>query len=433
MSASLEAGGAGKAGPRGPSSTAIPASPAEIGGVPRTGTTRHEEFALPPLARYCMAMYTVASAIALAALLRGIGDNFAMFAPFFVAIIVTFWFGGTRPGLLALLLSCAGADYCLIPPYYSFTIDASYIPSFVSFVVCAALAGWMSDARRRAERTLREARDTLEDRVNERTLELKRLNAKLEREIGEKQRVEGAMLEARGELARVTRATTVGELTASIAHEINNPLAAVVTNADASLRWLDREPPELDEAREAVRRIIDEGHRASQIVTRIRGLVKKLPPSRTLVDVNGLLGEIAALCRHEMSLKHVGLHFALTHPLPMVLGDKVQLQQVILNLVMNGLEAMDGIGDRPRKLTLGSRMEDTHEIEVTVADTGTGFDDAQAQRMFSAFYTTKPGGMGMGLSISRSIIEAHGGRLQALPQQPHGSVFQFFLPVGASQ
>jgi C4-dicarboxylate-specific signal transduction histidine kinase len=389
---------------------------------------------MPTVARYCLAVTSVSCALALAGLLRGIGDNFAMFAPFFVAIILTFWFGGTRPGIVALFLSCATADYCLVPPYYSFTIAASYLPSFISFVVCAVIAGWMSDARRRAERVLRESRDTLEERVHERTLELTRLNAKLEREIAEKQRVEGAMLEARGELARITRVTTVGELTASIAHEINQPLAAVVTNADASLRWLDHEPPDLGEAREAVQRIIEEGHRASQIVTRIRGLVRKLPPSRTLVDVNGLVGEIAALCRHEMLLKHVGVSFELTHPLPMILGDKVQLQQVLLNLIMNGLEAMDPVGDRPRKLTLASRLEGAaHEIQVAVADNGIGFDEAQGQRMFSAFYTTKPGGMGMGLSISRSIIEAHGGRLLAASQQPHGSVFQFFLPVGASQ
>jgi C4-dicarboxylate-specific signal transduction histidine kinase len=383
--------------------------------------------------RYGLAVLTVFSALAVAGLLRSVGDTFTMYAPFFIAITLTVWFGGTGPGILSLLLSYAVADYCLIPPLYSFSIVASSIPSFISFVVAAALASWVSDARRRAERMLRDSRDLLEAKVKERTLELSRVNTRLAREIGEKQRVEGAMLEARGELARTSRVTTVGELTASIAHEINQPLGALVTNADASLRWLDHEPPNLEEARAAVRRVVEEGHRASQIVVRIRALVKRLPPSRTLVDLNGLIGEIVALCRHETDLKRVVVILDLTNPLPVVLGDKVQLQQVLLNLVMNAIEAMESVVDRPRVLTLSSRMEGEHDLRIAAADTGIGFDEAVGDRMFSPFYTTKTGGMGMGLSISRSIVEAHGGRLQATRRQPHGSVFEFFLPVGASR
>jgi len=403
------------------------------GGFPsETGNrwVRPEGAAWPTSARYGLAVLTVALAVALAAILRRIGDTFAMFAPFFLAITISVWFGGTGPGVLCLLLSYAVADFFLIPPFYSFTIEARSIPSFIAFVVFAALASWFSLARRRAEQLLREARDILESKVRERTLELTRLNAQLKREIGEKQRAEEAMLEARGELARIARVTTLGELTASIAHEINQPLGALVTNADASLRWLDHDPPDLGEAREAVRRISQEGHRASQIVTRIRALIKKVPPSRTLVDLNGLIGEIVALCRHETVLKGVSVKLDLCHPLPVVLGDKVQLQQVLLNLVMNALEAMDPVLDRPRVLTISSALEGSHEIRVSVADTGTGIDESLGDRMFSAFHTTKSGGMGMGLSISRSIIEAHEGRLLASRQLPHGSVFHFLLPQG---
>ncbi len=242
---------------------------------------------------------------------------------------------------------------------------------------------------------------------------------------------EEALRKAQAELAHVTRVTTLGEMTASIAHEINQPLAAVIANAEACLRWLGRGTPDLDAARRSVEWIIDDGNRASKVIRRVRALANKTDIERMPLDVNDVVREVIALVQPELISHHVSLRVQLAPPPPMILGDRVQLQQVIINLVINGIEAMQPVTDRPRELVIRSGQDETHRVLVSVTDCGVGISAGNADRLFNAFFTTKSGGMGMGLSICRSIVEAHSGRLWATANVPHGAAFQFTLPVNA--
>jgi C4-dicarboxylate-specific signal transduction histidine kinase len=241
---------------------------------------------------------------------------------------------------------------------------------------------------------------------------------------------EQRLLDAQMELARVTRVTMLGELTASIAHEVNQPLAAVVANAEACLRWLDRDTPDLSAARRSVEWVISDGNRASEVIRRVRALANKTDIAKVPLDVNDVVGETIGLMQREVLSHQVSLRMELAAALPTILGDRVQLQQVIINLVMNGIEAMQSVRDRPRELLIRSRQEE-RLVLVSVTDCGVGISAENADRLFNAFFTTKSSGMGMGLSICRSIMEAHGGRLWATANIPHGATFQFTLPVNA--
>jgi PAS domain S-box-containing protein len=240
-----------------------------------------------------------------------------------------------------------------------------------------------------------------------------------------------ALREAQMELAHVTRVTTLGELAASIAHEVNQPLAAVVANAEACLRWLGRGTPDLDAARRSVEWIIDDSNRASEVIRQVRALANKTEIEKVALNVNDLVGEVIALVQRELTSHRISLRMGLAPALPMILGDRVQLQQVIINLVMNGIEAMQSVTDRPRELAIRSRQDETQQVLVSVTDCGVGIPAENADRLFSPFFTTKSGGMGMGLSICRSIMEAHGGRLWATANDRHGATFHFTLPVNA--
>jgi signal transduction histidine kinase len=233
----------------------------------------------------------------------------------------------------------------------------------------------------------------------------------------------------RAELARVTRLMTLGELTASIAHEVNQPLTGVATNASACLRWLAGQPPDLEEARRAVERLIRDGSRASEVIQRVRALVKGEPPRKVWLNINETILEVVALARSDVQRNGVSLQTQLSSDLPPVPGDRIQLQQVILNLLVNAIEAMSEVDERSRELLVGSGKHESNSVLVAVRDSGAGLDSGSLNRVFDTFYTTKPGGMGMGLAISRSIIEAHGGRLWATPNAPKGAIFQFTLPV----
>jgi C4-dicarboxylate-specific signal transduction histidine kinase len=246
--------------------------------------------------------------------------------------------------------------------------------------------------------------------------------------VTDQKSAEEALRQARTELARVSRLTTMGELTASIAHEINQPLAAVVASGNACRRWLAHEQPNLDRARDSVDRMIRDAHRASEIITRIRSMTRQAPPVQQAVDINEVVADVLSFARGELLAKGISVRLDLLEGLPCITGDRVQLQQVVLNLVMNAVEAMASVTDRELVLVIRSRGEDDTAI-VTVEDTGLGLDAANAGRIFDAFFTTKPDGMGMGLSISTSIVQAHGGRLWASPILPHGTVFHFTLPV----
>jgi C4-dicarboxylate-specific signal transduction histidine kinase len=248
-------------------------------------------------------------------------------------------------------------------------------------------------------------------------------------DITERKRAEDSLQKTQAELAHVTRLTTLGELTASIAHEVNQPLAAIVTNSNASLRWLASEPPNLDKSRQAIGRIIKDGNRASEIISRIRGLVKNAPPRKDWVDVNEIIVEVIGLALNEADRNQIFLKSHLSSDLPLVLGDRVQLQQVILNLIINGVEAMGRITEGSRELVVSSENDEANGLLVAVRDTGVGLESTNLNQLFDAFFTTKPNGMGMGLAISRSIIEAHGGRLWATANSPQGAIFQFTLPT----
>jgi PAS domain S-box-containing protein len=239
---------------------------------------------------------------------------------------------------------------------------------------------------------------------------------------------EQRLLDAQMELAHVTRVTTLGELTASIAHEVNQPLAGVIANAEACLRWLDRATPDLDAVRRSVEWIIDDGNRASEVIRRTRALANKTEIEKVPLDINDLVREVIALVQRELISHQVSLRMELAPDHHMITGDRVQLQQVMINLVMNGIEAMQSVTDRPRELEIRSRLDET-QVLVSVTDCGVGISAENAERLFHPFFTTKSGGMGMGLSICRSIMEAHGGRLWATANLPYGATFQFTLPV----
>jgi PAS domain S-box-containing protein len=248
-------------------------------------------------------------------------------------------------------------------------------------------------------------------------------------DIEDRKQAEDALHQARAELAHVTRVATVGEMTASIAHEVNQPIAAVVTNAGACLRWLAAQPPEMEEARQALGRIVKDGNRAGEVIARIRALVEKSPPRKDRLNINETILEVVFLTTSEVNENRISVQTELSNDLPLILGDRIQLQQVILNLIKNAVEAMSAVGDGPRELLVSSRKDESKGVLVAVRDTGPGLDPEALAHLFDPFYTTKPEGMGMGLAISRSIIEAHGGRLWATANEPHGAVFQFTLPA----
>jgi C4-dicarboxylate-specific signal transduction histidine kinase len=246
-------------------------------------------------------------------------------------------------------------------------------------------------------------------------------------DIEDRKRAEETLRKSQAELAHITRVTTMGELAASIAHEVNQPLSAIVNNGSACLRWLASGEPNLDEARDAARRIIRDGNRAGEVITRIRMLLRKTDTEKTRLDINQTIREVVALTRNEATGKGVAIRMELAAGLPPVQGDRVQLQQVILNLIMNGIEAMASVTDRPRELLICSRQHESDKALVAVRDSGVGLDGQDLEKIFDAFYTTKPQGLGMGLAISRSIVEDHGGQLWARPNDGPGATFQFTL------
>jgi PAS domain S-box-containing protein len=249
------------------------------------------------------------------------------------------------------------------------------------------------------------------------------------RHITERRLAEDALRAMQAELAHVNRVTTMGELSASIAHEVNQPIAATVTNAQAALRWLRAQPPDLDEVRASLSRIAEDGKRAGNVISGIRALINKVPSRKDRFDLNEAVLEMVALTRSEVLSHGILLQTELAPGLPRVDGDRTQLQQVILNLILNAIEAMGGIDEGTRELRINTEREADGGVLVTVRDSGPGLDLADTERVFTAFYTTKPKGMGMGLAICRSMVEAHGGRMWASANEPRGAVFQFTLPL----
>jgi len=504
--------------------------------------------------RYAIAAASVVLATAISLALQAWGVHVFLFA-FYAAVVGAAWIG-IGPGVLAVVLSVMAVQYFFTPPEWSFDINPEDVPFTGSFIICAIMTLAWSAQRKRTERALEQARDTLEETVQQRTAELVETNAALKIEIAERQaaeeelrrsetllaqgqklsrtaswtlqpatgemrwsaelfdifgtdregvspsfrlfrdrvhaddrarfdaaiamavegsasfscevritrgggairhvhalgevhsdpsrgkevigtvmdltdrkRTEQALHDAEAELARTLRLATMTELTASIAHEINQPLAAIVANASACVRFLARRPAAVGDAREAADCIVNDGSRAGEVIARIRALLSKQGPRHVVVDVNGIIGDVIHLLRATLDRQRVAVQTELATSLPAVMGDAVQLQQVLVNLVTNAVEAMSENRDRARAVTIRSEVDATGAVLVMVEDTGTGLDPQEIDRIFDSFYTTKPEGIGVGLSISRSIIEAHGGQLSAFPVLPYGARFAFALPA----
>jgi len=376
--------------------------------------------------RYGLALASLAVALGLAQTFLDfhLPQPFTAFA--LSAIAVTFWYGGIGPGILATVLAS------LLRTYF-FQAEASAVSRLLYDLVFLLFALLMSQGTR--------LRNELEARVAERTADLTRTNEELMLEIAERKqaeaelresitqqkRAEEALRQAQADLAHVNRVTTMGELTASLAHEVNQPIAAAGTDASTCLRWLMRDQPDIEEAREAASRVVKDATRAAEIVSRIRLLFKKGTSQLELVDINEIIRGMVVLLRGEASRYSISFRTELAADLPQVMADPVQLQQLLMNLMINSIDAMKEV-DGTRQLIINSRSDNEHLL-ISVSDTGVGLPPQQADQIFNPFVTTKPNGTGMGLSISRSIVQAHGGRLWARDNSPRGASFNFTLPT----
>jgi signal transduction histidine kinase len=312
-----------------------------------------------------------------------------------LAIMASSLFGGAGPGLLAVGLSTIAFNFLVLPSPLSLSSPSSHYLRFGVFVVAALATSQLVEARRRIEKSRR--------------------------------RIEEALNSTQGRLSRATQIATVAELAASIAHEVSQPLSAVVANGRACIQWLSAEPADLANAKVAAERIIRDGKAAGEVVQHMRALFRKTALERIALNVNEVVEEVLSLIHNETVTKQIDVETDLEKSLPLTLVDRVQLQQVIFNLLLNGIEAMEAVTDRPKKLIIRSKMQNSDAILVEVQDYGAGVADSD--KVFDAFYTTKEKGMGMGLSVCRSIVEAHGGHLGISPSQGSGATFFFSLPL----
>jgi C4-dicarboxylate-specific signal transduction histidine kinase len=350
-------------------------------------------------------------------------------APFFCAVMLSSWYGGLWPGVFAGVLSVVALDYFFIPPLYALGVGPEDAVDMIVFVATALFISWLNSEQNRAKESIRRARDELDARVKERTADLKMANQQLQAEVAEREAAENRLFEAQNEIARIARITTMGELAASIAHELNQPLGSIIVSGDACLRWLEAKPPNLDEAHQALEAIIRDGTRASNVLVRTRKLLRHGERLRESLDVNEVIREVLSLSDGELRRNGISMRIEMQENLPPATIDRVLLQQVLLNLIMNAMDAMRTISDRTRVLSIRTEEHASGTITVFVQDSGAGIDPDNLSRIFETFFTTKREGIGMGLTISRSIIEAHGGRLWAGANDGPGSTFCFTLPI----
>jgi signal transduction histidine kinase len=373
--------------------------------------------------QYGLAILFVGAATAVSAILELVTGHVLTF-PYYAAVVFSTWLG-IGPGLLSVILAAQVVNYYWVPPIYSLGVDDQNWPWYVVFIASTLLSLAWTWQRRQAQHAL-------EATVAARTADLVRANEALRKEMAERQAAEAELQQAQTEVARTLRLATVAETAATIAHEINQPLAAISANASACLRSLAREPPIMDLAREAAGCIVSDATRAAEVITRVRALLNKEGPQHIRLDINHVVEEVLNLSRGAVERQGIALKTELARSLPTILGDPVQLQQVLWNLVSNSMEAMTGISGGARALTIATRLDESGAVVVAVEDTGPGIDAKQAERVFDSFYTTKPTGIGVGLSISRSIIEEHQGRLWLAPGRDRGACFCFALPAAAT-
>jgi len=378
--------------------------------------------------RYGSAVLFVVTAILITSLLQRVFAVPFWFS-FLGAIMASAWFGGKGPGWLAVVFSAVAVDRLFLPATIGGAVTREGIPFLFAFIVCALLANWFSSWRTRIEHSLRDARDQLDERVMQRTLELHSANDALLAEIQERKRAQEAVAVAQADLAHVNRVLTIGELTASLAHEVSQPLVAVLTSAGACERWLANDPPDVEKARNAVARITTAGSRASEIVSGARALFKKGKPEHRSIQMNVIIQETVHLLHDEATRRGIHIYTELDPALPQGMGDVTHLQQVIMNLMMNAMDATEGIQNRSPDVRILTRRSGANEVLVTVLDSGIGLDPENMEMVFQPYFTTKDRGLGMGLSISRTIVESHGGRLWATPGANYGAIFQFTLPT----
>ena len=329
---------------------------------------------------------------------------------FLCAVMLSAWFGGVGPGLLATTLSALAFHYSFLHPTNLLGPQPREMPRLIMYIISNLLIGLLSAGQRTATESLR------------------RTNEALHVESRERKHAEEELRQTQSDLTRANRVSSMGELTASLAHEVNQPIAATITNANTCMRWLSRDQPDLEEVRAAASRIVQDGRRAGEIVDRVRLLFKKDSLRRELVDLNGIIREMMLLLHSEAIRFAVLVRTELAADLPQVMGDRVQLQQVLMNLMMNSIDAMKDV-DGTRELTIQSQRDENGQVLISVSDTGVGLPTDQADKIFNAFFTTKTHGTGMGLRISSSIVESHGGRLWATDNSPSGATFQFTLPA----
>jgi C4-dicarboxylate-specific signal transduction histidine kinase len=376
----------------------------------------------PVIWSYGIAVLSVSSALMISRW-PGLHLEAAPVSLFLCAVMLSAWFGGVGPGLFAAILASLAFYYYFLPPVHSLSAKAAELPRLLIFMVATLFVGSLSAAQRSATESLRRARDGLKGAVQQ----LQRTNEALEEESRERQRAEENLGQAQADLAHISRVTMMAELTAALAHEVNQPIAAAVTSANSCIRWLEADVPNLDKARGAAMRIVTDGKRAAEIISRIRLLFEKGTHQLEPVNVNEVIQEMIALLRGEATRYSISVRAELASDVPLVMGDQVQLQQVMMNLVTNGIDAMK-VADATRELTIKSQRSENGEVLVSVSDTGVGLPPGQADQIFNAFFTTKPHGTGMGLRICRSIVESHGGRLWAAENSPRGASFYFTLP-----
>src|SRR5713226_4353731 len=315
---------------------------------------------------------------------------------FLLAITISSLFGGLGPGLLSVGLSALAFEYFFLHRTFPPAVEPAVFLRFAVFLVASLLIAGLMEIKRRVEQS--------------------------------RNRAEEALHQTQSDLAHVSRVTTMGELTASLAHEVNQPIAAAVTDANTCLRWLNRDQPDLEEARQASLRVVKDATRAAEIIDRIRLLFKKGTPQRELLDVNEVIREMIVLLRKEATRYSIFVRTDLAADIPQIMGDRVQLQQVLMNLIMNSIDAMKEV-DGTRNLVIQSQPAENEHVMLSVSDTGVGLPAQQADQIFNAFFTTKVQGTGMGLRISRSILESHGGSLWAADNSPRGASFHFSLPT----